>query len=383
MTYRFSPAPRIAVVLLCAAGGACTSGEARDGGAREVPVAWMVADTPVLRAGVAETDALSAVSGAVHLPGGGVAVVNSGFHRIDVFDGDGSLVRTMGREGRGPGEFSYPAWIGLRGDTLRVWDMAQARLTLFDTAGALIRTEQPVTDLGSFPRLAGQFADGSLLLVGAESAGWKDGAYRDSVLLVRMDMAAGTRDTLGRVPGDEQFGSRSENVYEHTTLPFGRRLAVATRGDQAYVGTGDTSAILASPGGGRWTVAANMPGPERPVTRQDIDEYWEKLITVGARANSGRTRHKGIQYPDEYPPYTDLVVASNGDLWAAIPLRPSEWTSGGRWMVFAPDGTVRGTVRVPGRSRLLQVGDDWILAVDTDEDERETIVRYPLAAPRR
>lgn len=380
-----SAAPLLAL-LLCAVAGACATGEARDGGeAGELPVAWTVADTPSMRAGAAETDALSAVSGAVHLPGGGVAVANSGFHRIDMFDASGTLVRRMGREGQGPGEFTYPAWIGLRGDTLRVWDMVQGRLTLFDTTGALIRTEQPVRDLGSFLRVAGQFADGSLLLVGAETPAWRKGAFRDSVLLVRVDMAAGTRDTLARVPGDEQFGSRSADGrgFEESTLPFGRRLAVATNGDRVYVGTGDTSAILSSADGGRWTAAASIPGPPRRVTRQDIDDHWERLITVGARANSGPTRAEGMQYPGEYPPYTSLVPADNGDLWVGIPSRPSQWTEAAQWMVFAPDGALRGTVRVPGRSRLLQVGDGWILAVDTDENDQETIVRYPLAAPRR
>ncbi|HST62781.1 MAG TPA: hypothetical protein VLK84_29010, partial [Longimicrobium sp.] len=127
---------RLFVPALLAASTACTSGEARDAGpASDLPAAWTVAEKPTLRIGASDADALGFVTSAVSLPSGGVALADAGMHRIDVFDAQGRRVRTMGREGRGPGEFTHPEWIGLRGDTLRVWDMVQARLTLFDTAG--------------------------------------------------------------------------------------------------------------------------------------------------------------------------------------------------------------------------------------------------------
>jgi hypothetical protein len=349
--------------------------------------AWTVDDSAVLRIGETDADPLVMVTGAVSLPGGGVAIADAGARGVYVFDAHGRRVRTLGREGRGPGEFTHPSWLGLRGDTLRVWDMVQARLTLFDTAGTLIRTEPPITDLGSFPRVAGEFADGSLLLLGTASEAWRMGAFRDSLLLVRVNLPQGTRDTLGTVPGDEQFGSRSADgrVSETTTLPFGRRTVVAVRGERIYVGSGVTPNIESSMDGRAWSKAASLPPGRRRVTRDDIDAYWARLITRGARGGSGRTPPEGLTYPSEYPPYNDLVAAADGDLWVGTPSRPGEWSHGARWMVFAPDATLRGTVLVPGRSRVLEIGKGWILVAETDADDRQLVSRYrlsPLTLPQ-
>jgi hypothetical protein len=378
-------AARFGAAALLAGAAACSSGEARDAApASSHPTAWTVADSATLRIGGSEADALVSVTDAIGLPGGGVAIADAGTHRIDVFDARGRRVRTMGRKGRGPGEFSHPSWIGRRGDTLRVWDMAEARLTLYDTAGRFIRTEPPVTDLGSFPRVAGQFADGSLLLMSAKDDAWRTGPFRDSLLLIRADMAAGTRDTLGRVPGDEQVGSRSPDGRGAvtSTRPFGRRTLVAVRGDRLYLGTGDTPAILSSSDGKAWTQALAVPGKPQRITRRDIDDYWAGIIVRGSGAGSREEPPEGIEYPAEYPPYGDLVAAAGTDLWVHLPARPSEWGKGSRWVVFAGDGSLRGSVYVPGRTRVLEIGDGWILVSQTGEDDQELVARYSLAAPR-
>lgn len=352
-------------------------------GEDDVPIAWTVAPNPVLRIGATDADALVSVTGAVSLADDGVAIADAGAHRIDVFDRRGRRVRTLGRQGQGPGEFAFPGWIGLRGDTLRVWDVGQGRLTLFDTAGGLIRTEPPVTDLGTFPRVVGQFGDGSLLLAGADREAWRMGAFRDSLLLVRVRPGEPGRDTLGRVAGDEQFGSRSQDgrVTESNTLPFGRRTLLAVHAEAVYVGTGDTPRILRTADGVRWNTAATVDLPRERVTRRDIDDYWARLVTRGAGAETAARRPDGIAYPAVHPPYVDLLIAPGGDLWVCLPSRPAAWGQGSRWLVFRPDGALRGTVAVPGRSRILQVGPGWILVVETDRDDRQMVVRRTLAAP--
>jgi hypothetical protein len=373
--------PRTLAWMLAIFAAGCTTADSAQG-ERGLPVAWTVAAEPVLRVGGSDAEGLASVTGAVSLEDDGVAVADAGTQRIDVFDARGKRVRSLGREGGGPGEFSFPGWIGLRGDTLRVWDVAHARLSLFDTAGRFLRTEPPVTEMGSFPRVAGQFGDGSLLLAGTDREGWRIGTFRDSLLLVRIRPGEDGRDTLGRVPGDEQFGSRSADgrVTESNTLPFGRRTLMAAHEGAVYVGTGDGDGILRSDNGGPWRTAARVDAPRNRVTRQDIDDYWHRLITRGAGARDAR-RPDGIEYPSQYPPFVDLVVASDGDVWICLPSRPSQWGQGSRWLVFRADGTVRGSVLVPGRSRVVQIGTGWMLVVETDGDDRQMVARYTLAAP--
>jgi 6-bladed beta-propeller len=373
----------VLLALVAAALSGCDA-DAADREPSNLPVAWVVEDSAVRRIGVSDADALVSVSSGVMMPDGRIAVADAGARRIELFGADGRRVRSIGREGNGPGEFAYPAWIGLRGDTLRAWDMVHGRLSLFDTAGRLIRTEPPITDLGSFPRVAGQFGDGALLAVGTVGRGWREGAFRDSLLLVRLDPASGRRDTLARVPGDEQYGTRSADgrTTESATLPFGRRTLVAARGDRLYVGTADSASIVATRDGRSWKVAAAVPGRPRAVTRQDVDEYWSRIITRGGSAGRASQPPSGLDYPDEHPSYADLAVSPAGDVWVALPSPPSEWAEGSRWIVFASDGSIRGTVDVPGRSRILDIGEHEILVSELDSDERQLIARRRLLPPR-
>lgn len=342
--------------------------------------AWTVATPAGMRIGGSDANALLFASAALQLAHGDVVVADAGNHRLDVFNAHGRKVRTLGRSGRGPGEFSHPSWIGVHGDTLLVWDMVQSRLTRFDTAGTLIGTDPPITDLGSFARIIGRRDDGSLLAVSASEGEWRPGAYRDRLLIVWMRPDGG-RDTVAVVPGDEQFGTRSPDgrVTETTSLPFGRRTLVAAHGGRVYVGTADSPAIIASADGKVWDTVAWVPDTPGLVTRNDVDDYWVKLRVTGARSQARPP--DDIQYPRRYPPYTDLHVARGGDTWVALPTRPAEWSVGGRWLVFAPDGKLRGRVDIPGRNRILQVGNDWVLVAETDPDERQMVAKYSLSPP--
>jgi 6-bladed beta-propeller len=57
---------------------------------------------------------------------------------VKVFNPDGTLLRVIGRQGGGPGEYRNP-WIAARGATLVIHDPAQSRTTAFDTSGKLLR----------------------------------------------------------------------------------------------------------------------------------------------------------------------------------------------------------------------------------------------------
>lgn len=58
---------------------------------------------------------------------------------VKVFNADGTLLRVLGREGGGPGEYRNP-WIAARGGVVVVHDPAQSRTTVFDTAGRVRRS---------------------------------------------------------------------------------------------------------------------------------------------------------------------------------------------------------------------------------------------------
>lgn len=66
---------------------------------------------------------------------GNVYVLDQGARNIRVFDSTGTPVRTIGREGAGPGEFATPYSLAWTGDTLAVLDPGNGRLELVTRDG--------------------------------------------------------------------------------------------------------------------------------------------------------------------------------------------------------------------------------------------------------
>src|SRR5207244_1014807 len=66
---------------------------------------------------------------------------------IRIFDPSGKHLRTIGRSGKGPGEFTYPDGMALAPDGL-VWvhDPQNARFSIFDQEGKFVRQQLALTN---------------------------------------------------------------------------------------------------------------------------------------------------------------------------------------------------------------------------------------------
>ncbi len=71
---------------------------------------------------------------------GQIYAVENQAAEIRVFAPDGRLLRRIGRQGAGPGEFRSVSAFGVHGDTVWVVDVLARRITLFDRTGRLLRT---------------------------------------------------------------------------------------------------------------------------------------------------------------------------------------------------------------------------------------------------
>ena len=115
--------------------------------------------------------------GAAFGPNGMRAVVD-GAARILLLDGEGRLVRTIGRSGQGPGEFASAARVGFLGDSI-LWasDPVLRRLTYFTAEGEALRTARQLQmELPGGLGVAGAsrvLADGGFL--GATTGGLETG----------------------------------------------------------------------------------------------------------------------------------------------------------------------------------------------------------------
>jgi hypothetical protein len=362
-------------------------------GGRVEGLGWTVDEAPMLDIGGegGGAPALFQVTDAKRLRDGRIAIASAGSHDLRIHAADGRLLRRVGREGEGPGEFGSPFWVGtLRGDSLGVWDAALRRLTVLTPAGDYARVTPPLGSLGLFPLAQGALADGRVVIAaGGSGAAMKPGAAtRDTQAYVVLGHDGAVADTLGRFPATEMVmvGSPTTGMLVRP-LPFGRQTVAAVHGGRVYLATGDRYEIGGYEPDGRLRTLFRADRPPLKVTGRDIQEYRRALVTLGGggSATLRRQQEKALDdapYPDHMAPLTGLAADEEGNLWVEEARRPGG-DRGSEWTVFAPDGAARGTVTLPRGLAVKQIGRDWILGVAVDDDEVEHVRLHRLArAPR-
>ena len=105
-----------------------------------------------LRIGDGPSWALSEISSADVDADGNIYVGQPQEQHVKVFAADGSLLRTIGRRGKGPGEFSSVTAVRVLRDTLWVSDARLQRVTYFSLDGRVIRTSRWPYLSGNTPR---------------------------------------------------------------------------------------------------------------------------------------------------------------------------------------------------------------------------------------
>ncbi len=71
---------------------------------------------------------------------GRIHVLDGGAHRVVVFDGEGRHLRTLGREGDGPGELAMASGVDVDGGVVGVWDYGKTGIVRFGPDGEPLPT---------------------------------------------------------------------------------------------------------------------------------------------------------------------------------------------------------------------------------------------------
>jgi len=142
------------------------------------------------------------------LVNGGIIVAN-GDQTLQYYGIDGKLIRVVGGEGAGPGEFRSLSWLQKIEDHVVVFDRELGRVSEFDGDGAFLRSVNiaPVDGyIGA--RAAGVFPDRSILVEAAVKQNSTRNApivYRDTLALLRYDPNGRLVDSIGTYVWEESY----------------------------------------------------------------------------------------------------------------------------------------------------------------------------------
>ena len=306
---------------------------------------------------------------------GRVFVVDQGPEVIKVYAPDGTMVRTIGREGAGPGEFRV-AFIAIRGAHLVVFDPSTARTSVFDTSGVFLRSwsssccywtsialdrEGRITvpvlseDKGGTPwvryALDGTPLDTLLIPSSDDSRHWRVGDSQGRTMMM-MSIPLTPRVTSGFDP-DGGFVIGHSGSYQ---------LAVTRT-------TRDTVQLF----GRSWTPELVTPQQKADTIEAIIRRFLDGPSKVRVDEAAFRSSLRAEDIPDNRPAFEAISVDDDGNRW--IRLGPAE--GGVRYDIFAPDGAWRGEVVIPvsfGAYAGQSLSAERIVVATEEEDGRPVVV---------
>lgn len=314
---------------------------------------------------------------------GRVYVVDAKPAAIKVFSPDGKLIRTIGRDGEGPGEFRV-GFIAVRGGHLVLQDPQLARTSVWDTAGTFLRSWHSSCCYWSDIQIDGQ----NLIYVPSMSAP-KEGAPRRGTPYVRWTLEGVAKDTVW-VPREAEEkvwtvslkrGGKNVSMMR-TSIPFqpGLTHTLHPEGGLVYAWTGSYSIVRSATGNDSLRVFGRTWTPD-PVTDERRNGELESRIKSGSESwgeANLRAAFKLSDIPSTLPAFMNLRVDPAGRTWARR--YPVSDTTRTTFDVFDSTGAYLGPITVGLKMWGMQAWTrDGLVTMIEDDEGRPTVVRLRLS----
>jgi hypothetical protein len=266
---------------------------------------------------------------------------------IKVFDKSGRLIRTIGREGDGPGEFRS-AYIAVRGDTLVVQDARNSRATSFNWRTGAVLSERRTACCYYSP--IGIDSTGHVAVRSIKQP--PDSTLPNAQTFVRFPLNGTSADTIyiavnGNSKDAKPWLVREGNrVRMGVVVPFQPRAFHIVDPVGRFVTAFSTEYMLRRSTDGRDTVA--LFGRDWSPTTVSMDEkkrITEQRIAEVAANNAGDIAESTIRaafdptyIPDVRPAFEGVWVDGSGRTWVRLGERDTTrvyfdlFDADGRWL---------------------------------------------------
>jgi len=320
------------------------------------------------------------------LPEGRIAVAEGATSEVRLFDAAGVHQGTIGRRGRGPGEFQMVSGLyRYRDDSLLAYDQGERRATVLPLAGGVPRviTNPVAGNLTAF----GVNADGRVLLYnpGSYRHGRAAGLQWETTDIAVLDIRNGSGTVIGRLPSREllvdQAGQNGELAPSHTAIWAGGA-------DGFYWGRSDRFEVRHFDGEGQLRSILRRPVEPRAVTPAMHDRWVAASLEMyrrfrgAAEAERHRPALEAATRGSQVPLFLQAFVDHDQRLWVGESVWPEVNRLSNRWSIFAADGVWLGDLEVPPGWWVLDCRDDLVLVARHDEDDVPHVQVHRMVRPQ-
>lgn len=289
---------------------------------------------------------------------------------LKLYDPSGRHLATVGRQGEGPGEFSFLNAVVVCGGELLAGDMRQARITAHGMDGTFLRTIPVPATGNSFLSMGLEGCDAatgrpllrSPVATGPGGQPVEDPDATTTLPVLRLDPATGSADTVALVP--------ARTMTRGVRSPMAPDYRYAFAPDGVHVLRTDAIALHTYGPDGALRRIVRVPHTPRPLSADEhdraIDERLAQMPAEFAAVMGDRMRDAEV--PAHMPAASMLATDAANRFWIRPYAAPWE-DPADTWHVLAPDGAWLGTARLPAGFTPMDIGEDWVLGTWVDELE--------------
>lgn len=351
---------------------------------------WRLAAAPSLSIGAGTSDPryeFSEVADAIIAGESTVVVCDLHLAEVRFFSRAGTLIGVFGRRGDGPGEFRRLHRLGRAGgDSVWIYDAGSQRVTLLtgpEGNPSFVRFQPPLRTFEIARMPDGQWLAAPRIGLPAPGSELRPGIHRHPMPLYVYGADGVLRDTLAMLPGaDIAYRMEDGEVQPWGRPPLGRATSVAFSQAGYVVGDQEQFEIRQYDWFGTLERIVRRPGVDLTITQAEIDAAVSRRLRGVPEGSRARFRDAltSIPRPDTRPAYEHILADRGGNLWVSSVDNSARgrFTRGPDWHVFAPDGVWLGTVTMPSHVQPMDIGDDWVLGIYTDDLDVQHVRMYDL-----
>ncbi len=350
---------------------------------------WRVSAEPALTIGgpVDDGEGVNEVAGAYLSPDGTVVYADAAAREVRIHAPGGAHLRSLGRSGAGPGEFSHITSLWRQGDSAAVYDMSAKRLTVAPLDGSAPRTAA-LRHAGFLTSVQGS-ADGRMVTrqldaTALTGAGAASARVPEHVLVISAD--GRSVDTILTIAGPAMYLPQDSPGWEGPApVGLGPESQLLVMGDSILIGTNEAYEVSTYDLAGTPVRVVRIAAPARRVEPHQVERAreaaWEEFepragnmppeIVAQYRAFLDAQR-----YAERLPFHGALAADLAGNLWLQEYAAPGD--SQERFTVIGSDGSLVARVALPPGLHFLSADDARVLGLWRDADGVQQLRLYTI-----
>ncbi len=315
--------------------------------------------------------------------------------RIHLFDADGTFIKTIGRNGRGPGEFLNIEKLILKNDSLYVFDNMQKRISIFqDPNYVLVKTlDLEPSNFKDFKTLQNTIPkdifilEDKKFLVGfldIPSIAREDTQVNNKFFTLNSDWNILDKNNFERIPPQNVFMmyNGSKNMTRHSFM--NQSLLDVSSDGTIYSAWSEDFLVKIYHKDGEYKSAIYYPF-EKSTFNDDsflnrFDEVWKEQPE---QLRNWKARNRTLNFPDTWPALHDLIVDDENRIWVSTIIDNDEEFL---WWVLDSDGTLLAKFTwegerlfgAVGTRHLKRIKNGFFYDVEMNQDASRKITKYKI-----